>query len=244
MKYVSWNVNGIRAALKKGFNEFVTDQEPDVLCVQETKANGLHVELPGYVALWNDAERKGYSGTACFVKRRPISFVKGIGVALHDSEGRVITLEYEDHYLVNVYVPNAGRDLARLAYRKEWDRAFLEYALRLPKPVILCGDFNVAHAEIDLARPKQNTRNAGFTPEERAGFQAFVDAGFVDTFRHFTKEGGHYTWWSYMFNARAKNIGWRIDYFLAKGLDERLAKAEILSDVLGSDHCPVALTLR
>ncbi|EDY17162.1 exodeoxyribonuclease III Xth [Chthoniobacter flavus Ellin428] len=215
MKLISWNVNGIRAVLKKGFTDFIESENPDILALQETKATPEDVVVPQalaeYTSFWNIAEKKGYSGTAIFTKTKPIAVTLGIGVAEHDREGRVITAEYADFFLVNVYVPNSKRELTRLAYRQQWDRDFLAYLkkLELKKPVIWCGDLNVAHTEIDLARPKDNVKNHGFTPEERAGFDAFVGAGFVDAFREFEKAGGHYTWWSQMGTARARNIGWR-----------------------------------
>ena len=249
MVLVSWNVNGIRAALKKGFAGFVTKADPDILCLQETRARREEagLDLPGYHVFWNPAERKGYAGTAILTKAEPLSCVFGMGKPKHDKEGRVITLEFPDWFLVTVYTPNAGRALERLAYRTEqWDPAFLRYVKKLDKkkPVVFCGDLNVAHKEIDLARPKANVKNAGFTPEERRGFDRIVKAGFMDTFREFTEEGGHYSWWSYMGRARAKNIGWRIDYFcISPALRPRLKAAHIRSDVMGSDHCPVGITL-
>lgn len=250
MKLISWNVNGIRAVLKKGFLDFVIEYDPDILCIQETKAPGepVPIELPGYHQYWNCAERKGYSGTLIFTKKEPLSVVNGMGKPEHDDEGRVIAAEYKDYYVVTVYTPNAKRELERLPYRhKEWDPLFLNYMKKLEKkkPVIFCGDLNVAHTEIDLARPKQNQKTHGFTPEEREGFDNIVKAGFVDTFREFEKEGGHYTWWSMMSGARARNIGWRIDYFcVSESLRKKLKGASILSDVIGSDHCPVVLELK
>ncbi|MBI4387156.1 MAG: exodeoxyribonuclease III [Elusimicrobia bacterium] len=245
MKLISWNVNGIRSALKRGFLETVASHRPDILCVQETKAptEPLAIDLPGYFQFWNRAERPGYSGTAVFTKIKPRGVSNGIGVAEHDREGRVITAEYDDFFIVNVYVPNSKRGLERLPYRtRRWDVEFLKYLKRLEKkkPVIFCGDLNVAHAEIDLANPKANVHNHGFTPEERAGFDRIVKAGFVDTFREFVKEGGHYTWWSRLSDCRARDIGWRIDYACVSGsLRSRLRDAFILKTVLGSDHCPV-----
>ena len=250
MKLISWNVNGIRAALKKGFADFLAAEDADVVCVQETKAHPddlAGVEWPGYTVHWNWAEKKGYSGVLTLSKREPLSVSRGIGKAEHDSEGRVLTTEFADFFLVNVYVPNSKRELTRLPYRQQWDRDFLAHlkSLEKRKPVIFCGDLNVAHTEIDLARPKDNVKNHGFTPEERAGFDAFVKAGLVDTFREFEKGGGHYTWWSQMGTARAKNIGWRIDYFLCSAaLRPRLKAAKIFPHVTGSDHCPVGLELR
>jgi len=250
VKIISWNVNGIRSAIKNGFFDLVKKEEPDVLCLQETKPPGqkIDLELPGYEQFWNNAKRPGYSGTAIFSRMKPISVANGIGVPKHDDEGRVVTAEYGDFYLVDVYVPNSKRDLSRLPYRqKEWDVDFLKYlkTLEKKKPVVFCGDLNVAHQEIDLTNPKTNTRNHGFTPEERAGFDNVVKAGFVDTFREFEKDGGHYTWWSRMNNCRKRNIGWRIDYFLiSKQLRGRLKRAFILKDVMGSDHCPVGIELK
>ncbi len=249
MKLISWNVNGLRAVLKKGFVDFVRKEKPDVLCLQEIKAarEDVTVELPGYEQFWNSAERKGYSGTAVFTRVKPLKVVNGLGIDKHDAEGRVIRVEFPDFFLVNVYTPNSKRGLERLPYRtKEWDVDFLKTmrSLEKKKPVIFCGDLNVAHTEIDLANPKTNMKNHGFTPEERAGFDRIVEAGYVDSFRVFEKSGGHYTWWSPMSNARARNIGWRIDYFcLSKALAPRLKKAWILPHVLGSDHCPVAVEL-
>lgn len=249
MKLISWNVNGLRAVLKKGFLDFVRKEKPDVLCLQEIKAarEDVTVELPGYEQFWNSAERKGYSGTAVFTRVKPLKVVNGLGIDKHDAEGRVIRVEFPDFFLVNVYTPNSKRGLERLPYRtKEWDVDFLKTmrSLEKKKPVIFCGDLNVAHTEIDLANPKTNMKNHGFTPEERAGFDRIVEAGYVDSFRVFEKSGGHYTWWSPMSNARARNIGWRIDYFcLSKALAPRLKKAWILPHVLGSDHCPVAVEL-
>jgi len=249
MRLMSWNVNGIRAALKKGFLDVVTQTGPDVLCLQETRAlpEQVGLELPGYHAYWNPAEKKGYSGTLTLSRVAPISVRLGLGDPEHDGEGRVVTLEFPDFFLVNVYTPNAQRGLARLAYRTErWDPAFLAHlqALERTKPVIFCGDLNVAHQEIDLANPKSNVKNAGFTPQERASFDRIVAAGFVDTFRAFTQEGGHYTWWSQMGRAREKNIGWRIDYFCVSApLRQRLQAATIRPEVQGSDHCPIELEL-
>ncbi len=251
MKLISWNVNGVRAVLKKGFLEILQRFEADVVCLQETKAmqeQVAEVAWPeAYHQVWNSAEKKGYSGTAVFTKQKPLSSSLGIGVREHDQEGRVINVEYDDFYLVNVYTPNSQNELRRLDYRtKEWDVAFLKHLKRLQKdkPVVFCGDLNVAHQEIDLARPKANTRNAGFTPEERESFSKILKAGFVDTFREFESEGGHYSWWSYRAGARSKNIGWRIDYFCASdSLRPRLQNASILPEIMGSDHCPVVLEL-
>jgi exodeoxyribonuclease-3 len=248
MKLLSWNVNGLRAALRKNFLDFLSAEAPDVIALQETKctAADLPAEWQGYEPFWNSAEKKGYSGTGILTRKSPLSVSRGIGVAEHDREGRVITLEFEAFTLVNVYVPNSQRELARLDYRQEWDRAFLAYlsGLQARKPVVCCGDLNVAHQARDLARPKENVRTHGFTAEERAGFDAFVGAGLIDTFREFVQEGGHYTWWSQMNRARERNIGWRIDYFLASAaLQPALRRAWTLPEVFGSDHCPVGLEL-
>lgn len=248
MKIISWNVNGIRAAIKKGLLEFIEQTAPEVLCIQETKARPEQVDflLPDYWQYWNAAERPGYSGTAIFTKTPPVSVKNDLGIAAHDREGRVITMEFPAYFLVNVYTPNAKRDLSRLGYRMQWDADFLAHLKKLEKrkPVIFCGDLNVAHQEIDLAHPKANVGNHGFTPEERAGFGNFIKAGFIDTFREFQQEGGHYTWWSVVTNARQRNIGWRIDYFcISAALRPRLQEAFILPAVTGSDHCPVGIVL-
>ena len=250
LKLISWNVNGIRAALKKGFLDFVKKHDPDILCLQETKppAGGFSLDVPGYHPYWNNAVRPGYSGTAVLTKVKPLSVELGMSITKHDSEGRMITAEFEKFFLVNVYVPNTKRDLSRLPYRhKEWDVDFLKHLKKLEKkkPVIFCGDMNVAHQEIDLTYPKANVNNHGFTLEERVGFDNIVKAGFVDTFREFHKDGNHYTWWSPMGNCRQKNIGWRIDYFcVSQSLKPHLKKAAIWPDVLGSDHCPVEITVK
>ena len=250
MKLISWNVNGLRAVLKKNFLEFLAAEKPDVLCLQETKCTPDQVEQlwpASYTTFWNCAEKKGYSGTAIFTKERPLKVTPHIGVSEHDKEGRVLTAEYADFFLVNVYTPNSQRELTRLAYRQQWDKDFLAYLKKLEKkkPVIWCGDLNVAHTEIDLSNPKANAKNHGFTPEERTGFDAVVKAGFVDTFREFEKGGGHYTWWSQMSNARARNIGWRLDYFLiSQSLRPQLKRAAILPHVTGSDHCPVLIEMK
>lgn len=249
MKLLSWNVNGIRAALKKGFLDFLKKEDPDILCIQETKARPEQVDIvtPNYKHYWNSAEKKGYSGTVIFTKKEPLSIQYGIAIEEHDNEGRVITLEFKDFFLVNVYTPNSQRGLTRLEYRQKWNKDFLKFlrGLEKMKPVIFCGDLNVAHKEIDLANPKSNKKNAGFTPEERADFDKIVEAGFIDTFREFNKEPGNYTWWSYMFNARANNVGWRIDYFcISKELRKKLKDAFILPKVMGSDHCPVGIELK
>ncbi len=248
IKIISWNVNGLRAALNKGFIEFVKSEKPDILCIQEIKLQEGQIDLHfnGYFNYWNYAERKGYSGTAVFTKIKPIDVMYGIGVEEHDKEGRIITLEFEDYFLVNVYTPNSQRGLTRLQYRQQWDKDFLQYlkGLEKEKSVIFCGDLNVAHKEIDLANPERNRRNAGFTDEEREGFKNIVQEGFIDSFREFHKEPGQYTWWSYMFHAREKNIGWRIDYIgISKVLRNRLKNAYILSNVMGSDHCPVGVEM-
>lgn len=249
MKLVSWNVNGLRAILRKNFLEYLARENPDVLCLQEVRATPAEVEQlwpASYTTYWNVARKKGYSGTTIFTRGRPNRIEHGIGRAQHDQEGRVLTAEYDDFYLVNVYVPNSQRELTRLAYRQRWDRAFLRYLKNLErhKPVIFCGDFNVAHREIDLTNPKANVKNHGFTPEERAGFSAFIKAGFVDTFREFEQGGGHYTWWSSMPGVRQRNVGWRIDYFLlSASLRPRLRGAFIRPEVMGSDHCPVGIEL-
>ena len=249
MKLISWNVNGLRAVLRKNFIEFLDAQKPDVLCLQETKCGPDDVEqlwTARYASHWNCAEKKGYAGTAIFSRARPLKTTTGINIAEHDREGRVLTAEFDDFFVVNVYVPNSQRELTRLAYRQGWDRDFLRYLKKLErrKPVIFCGDMNVAHTEIDLANPKANVRNHGFTAEERAGFAALLEAGFVDTFREFERGGGHYSWWSPMPGVRARNIGWRIDYVLiSPALRPRLKRAFILKDVPGSDHCPVGIEL-
>ncbi|MDO8571937.1 MAG: exodeoxyribonuclease III [bacterium] len=249
MKLISWNVNGIRAVLGKGFHEFLSEHDPDILCIQETKAHPdqVNLELDGYHHFWNSAVKKGYSGTAIFSKIKPLQVTYGVGKEEHDNEGRVIVAEFPDYFLVTVYTPNAKRELLRLPYRTQWDRDFLVFIKNLEqkKPVIVCGDLNVAHTEIDLARPADNRRNPGFTDEEREGFSNIVMAGFIDTFREFNTDEGHYSWWSYMQDARAKNIGWRIDYFcISQNLRPYLEHAFILPDVMGSDHCPVGMVLR
>ncbi len=250
MKLISWNVNGLRAVLKKNFLEFLDAERPDVLCLQEIKCGTDDVEQlwpRHYSTFWNCAQRKGYSGTAIFTKKKPAKVSNGVEILEYDNEGRVQTADYGDFFLVNVYVPNSKRDLSRLTYRQKWDRDFSAYlkGLEKKKPVIFCGDLNVAHTEIDLANPKSNVHNHGFTPEERAGFTAFVNAGFLDTFREFEKGGGHYTWWSVFSGARARNVGWRLDYFLiSKSFRPRLKTAFIHNKVLGSDHCPVGIEIK
>jgi len=249
VKLVSWNVNGIRAAIGKGLVESVAAMAPDVLCLQEVRAlpEQVDLELPGYQAFWNPARRRGYSGTAVFTRRRPSGVVNGMGIPELDDEGRVLTLEFEDFFLVNCYTPNSGSNLARLEFRTTvWDPAFLAYCQSLAgrKPVIFGGDLNVAHKDIDLYDPRGNRGSAGFTDEERAGFDRIIESGFIDTFRQFNSAGGNYTWWSYIRQARARNRGWRIDYFcISPGLRDRLVSADILADVTGSDHCPVTITL-
>ena len=257
IKLISWNVNGIRAAIKKGFIEFLEEYDPDVICLQETKAMREQVDiiLNEYpYQFWNSAEKKGYSGTAIFSKVSPVNITNGINIPLHDNEGRVITLEFSDYYLINVYTPNSKRDLTRLPYRyKEWDPDFLNYicSLEKSKPTIICGDLNVAHTEIDLANPKTNkttnsfSGNAGFTDEERESFKNILGKGFIDTFREFHSDSGHYSWWSYRANARERNIGWRIDYFcISSQLKYKLKNAAILHDVMGSDHAPILMEFK
>ena len=249
MRFISWNVNGLRACLDKGFLDFFNTIDADFFCLQETKLQPeqIALELPGYHLFWNSAEKKGYSGTAVFSKYQPIAVNYGIGIDQHDHEGRVITLEMDDFFLVNVYTPNAQAELARLDYRMQWDDDFRQYLTTLneQKPVILCGDLNVAHQEIDLKNPKTNRRNAGFTDEERQKFTKLLDAGFIDTYRYLNPEvTGVYSWWSYRFKAREKNAGWRIDYFLlSQKLKDNLIDAQIYTDIFGSDHCPVGLAL-
>lgn len=250
MKLISWNVNGLRACASKGFMDFIQAENADIFCVQETKLQEgqINLDLPEYYQYWNYAEKKGYSGTAVFAKQEALNVSYGIGIEEHDHEGRVITLEYPNYYFITVYTPNSQRELTRLAYRMKWEEDFLSYLKKLEehKPVIFCGDLNVAHKEIDLKNPKTNRKNAGFTDDERAKFTALTDAGFIDTFRYFYPDlEGAYSWWSYQFNARANNAGWRIDYFLvSKCLENRLQDAVIYKDVPGSDHCPVGLILK
>ena len=249
MKLISWNVNGLRACMGKGFPEFVTEAEPDLLCLQETKlqAGQLELELSGYRQYWNYAEKKGYSGTAVFSRREPLAVTYGLGQEEHDREGRLITLEFEDFFLLTVYTPNAQEKLARIDYRLRWEEAFREQLVRLDgrKPVVICGDMNVAHQEIDLKNPGPNRGNAGFSDEERGAFGRLLEAGFTDTFRLLHPDAtGAYSWWSYRFHAREKNAGWRIDYFLVSDrLAPRVRRADILAQVQGSDHCPVLLEL-
>jgi len=249
MKFISWNVNGLRAVFGKGFPDIIKELDADFVCLQETKiqAGQLDAELPTYTSYWNYAEKKGYSGTAIYTRHEPLSVAYGIDIPEHDTEGRVITLEYPDFYLVTVYVPNSQDDLRRLGYRVTWEDAFRAYLGELDKkkPVIVCGDLNVAHKEIDLKNPKSNRRNAGFTDEERGKFQELLDAGFVDTFRHFYPDQRDiYSWWSYRFKARERNSGWRIDYFVtSERLVPRLTSAKIHTEIYGSDHCPVELVI-
>ncbi|MBC1727593.1 exodeoxyribonuclease III [Listeria seeligeri] len=249
MKLISWNVNGLRAAVKKGFLEYFDSVDADIFCLQETKlqAGQINLDLPAYKDYWNYAVKKGYSGTAIFTKKEPLSVQYGLGIEEHDTEGRVITLEFEKFYMVTVYTPNSQAELKRLDYRMTFEDAILAYVKKLDetKPVVLCGDLNVAHEEIDLKNPKTNRKNAGFSDEERAKFTAFLEAGFVDSFRYFYPDlEGAYSWWSYRMNARARNTGWRIDYFVvSERLKDNLVDAKIHPDVLGSDHCPVELEL-
>ena len=249
MKYVSWNVNGLRAVVGKNFREAFAELDADFVCLQETKLQEGQLELsfPGYQSYWNYAEKKGYSGTAVFTRQTPVAVTYGLGIEEHDHEGRVITLEMEDHYLVCVYTPNSQDGLRRLSYRMEWEDAFRSYLLALDqkKPVIVCGDMNVAHKEIDLKNPATNHQNAGFTDQERDKMTTLLGSGFIDTFRHFYPDAvGRYSWWSYRFHAREKKGGWRIDYFLVSSrLASRLKSAEIHDDIMGSDHCPVSLEL-
>lgn len=248
MKFISWNVNGFRACLEKGFGDFFAEQDADFVCIQETKMQPGQADFKpeGYYQYWYSAEKKGYSGTAIFAKREPISVAYGIGIPEHDTEGRAITLEYEDFYLLCVYTPNAQRELARLDYRMAWEDALRGYIKSLDekKPVIYCGDLNVAHNEIDLKNPKSNRQSAGFSDEERAKFSELLASGFTDTFRALYPDKVEYSWWSYMFSARAKNVGWRIDYFVVSDrLFERVKDSFILTSVLGSDHCPVGIIL-
>jgi len=252
MKIISWNVNGVRSALRKGLLDFVARSDADAICLQETKAHPgdvQHVKWPrGYELFWNAAEKKGYSGTVILTRVKPLSVWNGIGFAVHDTEGRVVAVEYRDFWLANVYQPNSQRGLTRLEYRvKRWDPAFRRYLKKLGsrgKPVVFCGDLNVAHQEIDLANPRTNRRNAGFTDEERRSFGRTLAAGFIDTFRHFEPGPGHYTWWSQMGDCRKRNIGWRVDYVVAsRQLEPALKRAWISPEVMGSDHCPVGLEL-
>ena len=249
MRLISWNVNGLRACVSKNFMDFFREIDADIFCIQESKLQEgqIDLDLPGYHQYWNYAEKKGYSGTAIFTKKEPLSVSYGMGIKEHDKEGRVITLEFENFYMITVYTPNSQNELARLPYRMVWEDAFRAYLKQLEetKPVVVCGDLNVAHKEIDLKNPKTNRKNAGFTDEEREKFTVLLDSGLIDTFRHFYPDAeGIYSWWSYRFQARAKNAGWRIDYFLvSECLKENLKSAHIHTDILGSDHCPVECVL-
>ena len=253
MKLISWNVNGLRACITKGFYDFMERENPDIICIQETKMQEEQLDenileiFEGYNAYWNSAEKKGYSGTAIFTKQKPLNVTYGIGKEEHDKEGRVITLEFEKFYIVNIYTPNSKRELERLDYRQLWEDEIRAYLLKLKenKPVVMCGDLNVAHTEIDLKNPKTNRKNAGFTDEERAKMTELLNAGFVDTYRYkYPEVEGKYSWWSYMFHAREKNAGWRIDYFIvSENLKDKIEDAKILDDIYGSDHCPVELDL-
>mgnify|MGYP004641521057 FL=1 len=249
MKLISWNVNGIRACINKGFKDFFNKIDADIFCIQETKCqkDQIDLEFEGYTSYWNSAEKKGYSGTAIFTKQKPISVTYGIGIEEHDKEGRVITLEFEKFYMINIYTPNSKRELERLEYRQIWEDEIRKYMLKLNKnkPIIMCGDLNVAHNEIDLKNPKTNRHNAGFTDEERNKMTELLDAGFVDTFRIlYPDKENAYSWWSYMGHAREKNVGWRIDYFIvSKSIKKCIKEAKIHSEILGSDHCPVELEI-
>ena len=248
-KMISWNVNGLRACLGKGFLEYLKESDADIFCIQESKLQEGQIDLPlpGYFSYWNYAKKKGYSGTAIFTKKEPLNVTYGIGIEEHDKEGRVITLEYPDFYMITCYTPNSQNELARLPYRMQWEDDFRAYLKRLDgsKPVILCGDLNVAHEEIDLKNPKTNRKNAGFSDEEREKMTKLLDAGFTDTFRYFYPDTEQiYSWWSYRFRAREKNAGWRIDYFItSKRMNDKLTGAKIHTDVFGSDHCPVELDI-
>ena len=247
MRFISWNVNGLRAVVQKGFEDIFNKLDADIFCIQESKLQEGQIDLatPGYHQYWNYAERKGYSGTAVFSKQEPISVANGIGIPEHDTEGRVITLEFDEYYFICCYTPNSGSELKRLDYRMTWEDAFRDYLVELDKkkPIILCGDLNVAHEEIDLKNPKTNHKNAGFTDDERNKMTELLDSGFVDTFRHFYPDLEQvYSWWSYRFKAREKNSGWRIDYFItSERLNDKLVDAKIHTDIFGSDHCPVEL---
>ncbi len=249
MKLISWNVNGIRACVNKGFEEFFKQIDADIFCIQETKCQPgqIALEFEGYISYWNSAEKKGYSGTAIFTKQKPIKVQYGIGIEEHDKEGRVITLEYENFYMVNIYTPNSKRELERLDYRQIWEDEIRKYILNLnnKKPVIMCGDLNVAHNEIDLKNPKTNKGNAGFTNEERNKMTELLNSGFIDTYRYlYPKKEGAYSWWSYMGRAREKNVGWRIDYFIvSESIKDKIKEATIYPEVMGSDHCPVGLEI-
>ncbi len=249
MKLISWNVNGIRACLTKGFEEVFKKMDADIFCLQETKCqpDQINLEFQGYTSYWNSAEKKGYSGTAIFTKQKPINVTYGIGIEEHDKEGRVITLEFERFYMVDIYTPNSKRELERLEYRQIWEDEIRKYLLKLneTKPVIMCGDLNVAHKEIDLKNPKTNRHNAGFTDEERNKMTELLDSGFTDTFRYlYPEKENAYSWWSYMGHAREKNVGWRIDYFIvSKSIEKQIKEAKIYPEIMGSDHCPVGLEI-
>lgn len=249
MKLISWNVNGIRACLTKGFEEVFKKMDADIFCLQETKCqpDQINLEFEGYTSYWNSAEKKGYSGTAIFTKQKPINVTYGIGIEEHDKEGRVITLEFEKFYMVDIYTPNSKRELERLEYRQIWEDEIRKYLLKLneTKPVIMCGDLNVAHKEIDLKNPKTNRHNAGFTDEERNKMTELLDSGFTDTFRYlYPEKENAYSWWSYMGHAREKNVGWRIDYFIvSKSIEKQIKEAKIYPEIMGSDHCPVGLEI-
>jgi exodeoxyribonuclease-3 len=249
MKLISWNVNGIRACLTKGFEEVFKKMDADIFCLQETKCqpDQINLEFQGYTSYWNSAEKKGYSGTAIFTKQKPINVTYGIGIEEHDKEGRVITLEFEKFYMVDIYTPNSKRKLERLEYRQIWEDEIRKYLLKLneTKPVIMCGDLNVAHKEIDLKNPKTNRHNAGFTDEERNKMTELLDSGFTDTFRYlYPEKENAYSWWSYMGHAREKNVGWRIDYFIvSKSIEKQIKEAKIYPEIMGSDHCPVGLEI-
>ena len=272
MKFISWNVNGIRACVKKGFLDFFNEADADIFCIQESKMQEgqLDLELPGYHQYWNYAVKKGYSGTGIFTKEEPLSVSYGLGIEEHDQEGRVITLEFENYYFITVYTPNSQSGLARLSYRMKWEEDFLAYLKKLEetkpvifcgdlkesqpsltqaakpkkKPIIICGDFNVAATELDLKNPKNNVKNAGFTPEEREKFKTLLDSGFTDSYRYLHPDTEKYSWWSYRFKARERNAGWRIDYFLTSdSIKDKIKDAEILTDVMGSDHCPIELDI-
>lgn len=272
MKFISWNVNGIRACVKKGFLDFFNETDADIFCIQESKMQEgqLDLDLPGYHQYWNYAVKKGYSGTGIFTKEEPISVFYGLGIEEHDQEGRVITLEFKDYYFITVYTPNSQSELARLSYRMKWEEDFLAYLKKLEekkpvifcgdlkesqpsltqeakpkkKPIIICGDFNVAATELDLKNPKNNVKNAGFTPEEREKFKTLLDSGFTDSYRYLHPDTEKYSWWSYRFKARERNAGWRIDYFLTSdSIKDKIKDAEILTDVMGSDHCPIELDI-
>ena len=272
MKFISWNVNGIRACVKKGFLDFFNEADADIFCIQESKMQEgqLDLELPGYHQYWNYAVKKGYSGTGIFTKEEPMNVFYGLGIEEHDQEGRVITLEFEDYYFITVYTPNSQSELARLSYRMKWEADFLAYLKKLEetkpvifcgdlkesqpsltqeakpkkKPIIICGDFNVAATELDLKNPKNNVKNAGFTPEEREKFKTLLDSGFTDSYRYLHPDTEKYSWWSYRFKARERNAGWRIDYFLTSdSIKDKIKDAEILTDVMGSDHCPIELDI-